>query len=207
MSDLQLKSIIERILRLHAEEDEIKAAITSSDDRHRYVLGPLFPLLGMMTPPATRAFTAAGRMLGCSTDGARHRAAIWRRRGSFDAAWAWRIDLCGEPWPVCELPDGCVGFVYLLEVECYPGLFKVGFSRSPEDRADRLSRDFASPLRLRAQWPATWVDEHLAHVALHRFAMANEWFDASGAYAGQLPVARFYTPARMWSELKSKEAA
>lgn len=203
MSGQQLLSIIERIERLpkHESVSAAREALASSDDRHRYCLGPLTAWDYCNIPSVSRAQTAAGRMLGCKNDTVRHRAAMWKRRGSYEAARDWAAELNGQPWPVCELPSDCVGYVYVLSCPAFEGLFKVGFSRDPEHRAKALASQYKVALRLEHAQVATWLDEHVAHTSLLQFQMANEWFDVSRSWAGKLPLSLFYAPKRMWREL------
>lgn len=209
MSDDQLKSIIERIAKLpkHGSTASCWSSLRDGDNRHQYLIGPLVPYVGADAPAISRARTAAGRMLGCSNETVRHRAGVWKRRGSYEAARAWAIELNGEPWPVCELPEDSVGYIYALSCPAFPGLFKVGFSRDPGTRVRALSAQYKVDLRLEHVRVGTWLDEHMAHLSLIEFQMANEWFDMSGEWAGKLPLALFYAPHRMWSELHEHQPA
>lgn len=201
MSDSQVKSIIERILRLHADVKACRASLQDGDARHVYCLQPLIPLLDSSDIAAWRAFTAAARMLGVKCDTVRHRAAVWAKRDSYEAACAWR-DGVGTAWPVPPLPQAAVGRVYLVAASEFPGLYKVGFSSQPAKRVKKLRQTYGTDMELLWSWPATWLDEHLAHVALADFRMANEWFDMDGRWRRLMPMAFFFTPHRMWTELR-----
>ncbi len=201
MSDPQVKSIIERILRPHASVASCRASLQGEDARHVYCLQPLIPLLESRDVTAWRAFTAAARMLGVKTDTARHRATVWAKRASYEAACKWR-DGVGSAWPVPPLPRAAVGRVYLVAASEFPGLHKVGFSSEPAKRVKKLRQTYGTDMDLLCSWPATWLDEHLAHVALADFRMANEWFDMNGRWRRLMPRAVFFTPQRMWSELR-----
>lgn len=208
MSDDQLKSIIERVSALpkHGSTASCWSSLSDSDNRHQYLIGPLVPFVGRDIPPISRARSAAGRMLGCTSETIRHRASVWKRRGSYLAAKEWAIDITGEPWPACDLPEDSVGYVYVLSCPAFPGLFKVGFSRDPGTRVRALSTQHKVQLKLEHVHVGTWFDEHIAHMSLIKFQMANEWFDMSGSWSGKLPLALFYTPHRMWNELNEYPA-
>lgn len=203
MNTPQVKSLIERMARLpaHCSVEACRFEITDADARHQYALGRLVKWGDCYIPPISRARSAAGRILGCSSDTVKHRANVWRKRGSYEAARAWAVDLRGQPWSVCDLPDDCVGHLYVLSCPDYPGLFKIGFSRDPESRRRALASQYKTPLVLEHSQVGTWLDEHLAHLSLLPFQMANEWFDMSGEWKGKLPISMFYAPHRMWSEL------
>lgn len=200
----QIKSYVDRILRLKEDHCEALASrLRPKMARLNYVIAPLAEIGCFSTVASDRAVTAGARLLGVRNDTLRHRAQMSRRKGSVESAvnsiaeW-----MSGEIWPVPEFQKEWVGFVYIMAADDFPGIFKVGFSRNPDQRLAALSSAHRIKLSLVHSRVATELDEHLVQHHLERFRLANEWFDFGGEIASAHPAIRFYTPARMWDVLR-----
>lgn len=203
----QVKSIIERILRLKEEQD-IAAAIEDRMARLEYVLNPLAAIeVKWPTLALGRALTAGGRLLGADTDTMKYRARMVRRKGSVAAALASLEEwMTVTPWEVPPLDRDLIGFVYGMAAIDYPGIVKIGFSRNPEERLIALQKQFRIRLELIHYAPGTELDEHLVQHDMAKIKLAGEWFDFDRRWEPQLPWVRLYTPQRAWAEIKQLQA-
>lgn len=201
----QIKAFVDRILRL---KEEVKAAdaiemLRPKMARLEYVIAPLAEIGCFSTVASDRAVTAGARLLGIKNDTLRHRAQMSRRKGSVENAvlsiseW-----MDGDIWPVPEFDRDWIGNVYVMAATDFPGIFKVGFSRDPKQRLRSLSSAHHINLSLIFSRIGTELDEHLVQHRLERFRLANEWFDLNGEVVSVNPAVRFYTPNRMWNELR-----
>ena len=195
----QLRAFVERIERIEADIKDLNSKRT----RLEYVLNPLAEIGVFSTVAADRAATAGGRLLGIQNDMVRHRAKMVRRRGSVEAALAWLEEwMVGGAWNVPVLAPDLIGFVYAAEAIDFPGIIKVGFSRDPERRLKDLQYQHRIRLNLVQAGVGTEFDEHLIQHRMARWSLANEWFDLDGRWCTAKPMARFYTPDRMWNEMR-----
>lgn len=205
----QLQAFVRRIEsspRLAAgSPDDLIVMLQDRETRLTYSIAPLVPLLPRLVPNADRAFVEAGRLMGCTTDTAVHRARAWQRKGSLAAVDAAHSSWAGGPlWHVATLDKERGGYVYGMSAVDYPGIVKVGFSRDPEVRCQQLQRDHGVALKLLTYVPGTMLDEHLLQVAMAGQSLANEWFDLDGRWTKQNPLAWVFTPTRMWNEMRGE---
>ena len=205
MSDTngQIRAYIEASSRTTAANPgALGALISGRDERHRYCLAPLATYTRRAPLAIDRARTAAGGLLGVDTDTVIHRASMWRRKGSYEAAVAsveaW---LTAPVWPVPQIPTELVGYVYGMVAPDFPGMAKIGFSTDPERRVGELQSKHHIRLQLVCAVVGTKLDESLTHFAMADFAMANEWFDLEGRWRAKEPHACIFTPDRMWKQL------
>lgn len=202
-SDELLKSLTDRILR-----DEARCPVTlgrsieGKIERLEYVLAPLAACGRVISVALDRATSAGGPLLGLKNDGVQHRVKVVRRHGSVKAALADYNSWLPNAWAVPALDFGLMGFVYAMEAVDFPGVVKVGFSRSPRERLRGLEQKHRIKLRLLCQAPGTEFSEHMVQHEFARFAVAGEWFDTSGILRERMPWARFYTSDRMWNEVR-----
>lgn len=199
----QLRAFVERIERLGSGSDvDFARTIEGRMERLDYVLTPLAQIGVISTIAASRAATAGGRLLGVDNDTVRHRVGMVRRRGGLHNAVEDIESWLPNAWPVPPLDGDLIGFVYLMEAIGFPGIVKVGFSRSPKQRLRQLKRLHKIDLRLVCYAPGTEFAEHLIQHEFARLSLANEWFDLTGEWTEKRPLARFYTPERMWNEMR-----
>ncbi len=203
-SAAQVRSIIDRVLRVKEGGDiALGRAIQDRIARLEYVLAPLTALEPGSTIALDRAYHAGGRLLGVRGDTVKDRVRAVRRRGSVAATLAslekW---MAWTPWDVPALDGDLLGFVYAMAAVDFPGVVKVGFSRSPRQRLVSLQREFRVRLDLVHYAPATEFDEHLIQHRMSSFGLAGEWFDLIGTWETAIPEIRLYTAERMWREMR-----
>jgi len=199
----QIKAFVERILRPGiVRPSQLAAAITDRDARLEHCLARLVEFDRHAPLPIQRARSAAGSLLGCTSDTVVHRASMWKRHGSLQGALKALDWMAGAVWPVPELPDDLVGYVYGMVAADFPGIGKIGFSADPHRRLRELQSAHRIALRLVAFVPGTRVDESLIHNEMRAHALANEWFDLDGRWQQSKPLAFVMQPKRMWRELK-----
>lgn len=204
MSDQRLKAYIERILRIDAESDvALGRAIGDRVARLDYVLSPLAAINGYSSVALDRAYRAGGQLLGVGSGVVKDRVRAVRRRGGLGPVLA---DLEGwmtwQPWEVPQLDGDLLGFVYAMVAVDYPGVVKIGFTRSPRQRLAALQREFGIRLEIAHYAPGTEFDEHLVQHSMAEHGLAGEWFDLNGTWEASMPAIRFYTAKRMWSEIR-----
>lgn len=203
-ADARLKSFIDRVLRLKEDSDyALGWAIEDRVARLDYVLSPLAAIDGRRSIALDRAYQAGGRLLGVKGEVVRNRVRAVRRRGDLQAALgdleSW---MPGPVWNVPQLDGDLLGFVYAMVAIDYPGIVKIGFTRSPRQRVKRLQREFRVRLEIVHYAPATEFDEHLIQHSMAEYGLAGEWFDLNKAWEQSLPAVRLYTPERMWNEIR-----
>jgi hypothetical protein len=203
-ADAIVKSFIDRILRLKEDSDvALGWAIEDRVARLDYVLTPLASITGFPTVALDRAYRAGGQLLGVRGNVVKDRVRAIRRKGGLSATLAslekW---MPYTPWDVPELDGDHLGFVYAMAAVDYPGVVKIGFSRSPRQRLVALQREFRIRLDLIHYAAATEFDEHLIQHSMADFGLAGEWFDLGRSWEAAIPEIRLYTAKRMWNEMR-----
>lgn len=204
-AEKQMRAFIDRILPVKAKYDfELARAIENRLPRLEYVFPRLADVKGMRGVALDKAFVKGAMLLGMRTDTVRDRVKIIRRRGSLAAALAYFESwMEGPVWDVGPLDGDLFGFVYAMAAPDYPGIFKVGFSRSPRQRLVALQRQYRIRLELLHYVPGTEFDEHLVQDSIAEHALAGEWFDMDGRWRAQNPMRLFMLPEFMWADVRA----
>ncbi|WP_332116042.1 GIY-YIG nuclease family protein [Azorhizobium caulinodans] len=170
----------------------LRARLEPTNARIDYVSTLLRPMLGLGEATTRNAFYAAGRMLTCSTAMARHIVSLVSRKGSAEAAQAWRADTkrgALPPLSVGPLPPNMTGIIYFVRSGIAPEGMKVGFTCNLPKRLRDLKTETGEEHHLEAWMVGTLADEAVAHLLLAQRRMSDrkDWFYLGDPEARQIP--------------------
>ncbi|KLK91398.1 hypothetical protein AA309_20055 [Microvirga vignae] len=131
---------------------------------------------------------AASKLLGWARALTRTRMMMIEERGLWGAA-AFLESVYGhdELFRVSSLDRRLLGWVYVARLRDDRDVLKVGFSRNPEARIEKLSQEYGVRLELVSTTPGTMLDEFADHCSRGPSGILGEWFFAPGIKGRTIP--------------------